>query len=180
MTKYSTGCFFMMNNDSLYYTSFKLSKIHFKVFATKKGVSQIHLDDKNVTPKTLKAITLQPDDPYLFEIYKQLDEYFNRERKKFDIPVDITGTDFELKVWKELSKIPYGKVISYKEIAKKVGGYSYVRAVGRANGQNPVPIIIPCHRVIESNGRIGGYSGGVEIKEKLLELEGSLSMELFQ
>jgi O-6-methylguanine DNA methyltransferase len=167
-------------NNSFYFTTFKLSKINFKIFATKKGIQEIHLNDKKIAPKTLKAISLQPDDPYLFDIYKQLEEYFNRERKKFDIPLDIAGTDFQIQVWKELAKIPYGKVLSYKEIAHKVGGKSYVRAVGRANGQNPVPIVIPCHRVVESNGRIGGYSGGVDIKVKLLELEGSLSLELFQ
>ncbi|HKB87723.1 MAG TPA: methylated-DNA--[protein]-cysteine S-methyltransferase [Ignavibacteriaceae bacterium] len=138
------------------------------------------MNDKKVTSKFEHAITLQPDDPYLFNIYIQFEEYFKRERKKFDIPLDITGTDFQINVWKELSKIPYGKVLSYKEIAEKVGGLNYVRAVGRANGRNPVPIIIPCHRVIETNGKLGGYSGGTGIKEKLLELEGSLSMELFQ
>lgn len=170
----------MKNDDSFYFTTFRLSKINIKIFATKKGVQKIHLNDKSVTPKAVKAISLQPDDPYLFDIYRQMEEYFNRERKKFDIPLDISGTDFQLKVWKELSKIQYGKVLSYRDIADKVGGSTYIRAVGRANGQNPVPIIIPCHRVIESSGKIGGYSGGVEIKQKLLELEGSLSLELFQ
>jgi methylated-DNA-[protein]-cysteine S-methyltransferase len=170
----------MKNHDHLYYTSFKLSDIFFKIFVTKKGVSGIHLNDKKNNPKISEAITLQPDDPYLFNIYSQLEEYFSRERKKFDIPLDISGTDFQLSVWKELAKIPYGKVLSYKEIARRVGGDKYIRAVGRANSQNPVPIVIPCHRVIETNGKIGGYSGGIEIKEKLLELEGSISMELFQ
>lgn len=170
----------MKNHDNLYYSSFKLSNISFKIFVTKKGLSRIHLNDKKTTARSQKAITLQQDDPYLFNIFTQLEEYFNRERKKFDIPLDIAGTDFQLKVWKELSKIPYGKVRSYKEVARKVGGASYVRAVGRANGQNPVPIIIPCHRVIETNGKVGGYSGGIGIKERLLELEGSISMELFR
>lgn len=170
----------MKNHHNLYYTSFKLSDISFKIFVTKKGVCRIQLNDKKTTARSLKAITLQQDDPYFFNIYPQLEEYFNRERKKFEVPLDLSGTAFQLKVWKELSKIPYGKVFSYKQIARKVGGNTYVRAVGRANGQNPVPIIIPCHRVIETNGRIGGYSGGIGIKEKLLELEGSLSIGLFR
>ena len=170
----------MKKHDNFYYTAFKLSDISFKIFVSKKGLSRVHLNDRKISPETFKAITLQPDDPYLFDIYNQLDEYFERKRKQFDIPLDITGTDFQLSVWKELTKIPYGKVLSYKEVAGKVGGDKYVRAVGRANGQNPVPIIIPCHRVIETNGKIGGYSGGIGIKEKLLELEGSISMELFQ
>lgn len=170
----------MKNYDNLYYTSFKLYDISFKIFATKKGVNSIHLNDKKISPKSTKAITLQPDDPYLFNIFNQLEEYFERSRKQFDIPLDINGTDFQLRVWQELAKIPYGKVLSYKDIACRVGGENFVRAVGRANGRNPVPIIIPCHRVIETNGRIGGYSGGISIKEKLLELEGSISMELFR
>jgi methylated-DNA-[protein]-cysteine S-methyltransferase len=170
----------MNKNNNFYFTTFKLSGLNFKIFVTQKGIFQVNINNKKITSKTYRAITLQPDDPYLFNIYNQLEEYFNRERKIFDIPLDLYGTGFQLNVWKELQKIPYGKVTSYKEIADKVGGKTYVRAVGRANGQNPVPIIIPCHRIIESDGKIGGYSGGVEIKEKLLELEGSLSMGLFQ
>lgn len=170
----------MKNHDHLYYTSFKLYDISFKIFATKKGVSSIHLNDRKLSPKPAEAITLQPDDPYLLNIYAQLNEYFERSRKHFDIPLDIDGTDFQLRVWRELAKIPYGKVLSYKDIACRVGGENFVRAVGMANGRNPVPIIIPCHRVIETNGKIGGYSGGISIKEKLLELEGSMSMELFK
>ncbi len=170
----------MENRDHLYYTSFRLFDINFKVLAAKKGIRGIYLNNKTITPKTYQAITLHQDDPYLFNVLTQLEEYFNRARKIFEIPLDLSGSDFQLKVWKELSKIPYGKVITYREIAVKVGGVNYGRAVGRANGKNPVPIIIPCHRVIESNGRLGGYSGGEGIKEKLLELEGSISMELFQ
>jgi methylated-DNA-[protein]-cysteine S-methyltransferase len=169
----------MGNQDPLYYSSFRLFDINFKVLASKKGICEVHLNNKKITPANYKAIKLRPDDPYLFNIYSELEEYFNRTRKKFKIPLDISGSDFQLNVWKELSKISYGQVKSYREIAVKVGGANYVRAVGRANGQNPVPIIIPCHRVIESSGRLGGYSGGTGIKEKLLGLEGSLSMELF-
>lgn len=170
----------MGNQDPLYYSSFRLFEINFKVLASKKGICEVHLNDKKITPGKYKAITLRPDDPYLFNIYSQMEEYFNRTKRSFEIPLDISGSDFQLNVWKELSKIPYGKVRTYRDIAVKIGGANYVRAVGRANGQNPVPIIIPCHRVIESNGRLGGYSAGAGIKEKLLELEGSLSMELFK
>ena len=170
----------MKSDINYYFTSFKLSGINFKIFATPKGIRQIHLNNKKITPKIYKATSLQPDDPYLFNIFDQLEEYFNSKRKKFDFPIDLEGTDFQFKVWKELQKIPYGKVKSYREIAEKVGGKTFVRAVGRANGQNPLPIIIPCHRVVESSGRLGGYSGGIEIKIKLLELEGNLSLDLFQ
>jgi methylated-DNA-[protein]-cysteine S-methyltransferase len=169
----------MKNRDHLYCTSFRLFDINFKVLATKKGICKINLNEKKNTGRTNRAITLQQDDPYLFNVFSQLEEYFNRSRRTFDIPLDLSGSDFQLNVWKELHKIPYGKIKTYRAIAMKVGGANYVRAVGRANGQNPVPILIPCHRVIESNGRLGGYSGGTGIKQKLLELEGSLSMELF-
>ncbi len=101
-------------------------------------------------------------------------------RKEFKIPLDIKGSDFQKKVWKELQKIEYGKTVSYKKVAEKVGGSTFVRAVGRVNSQNPIPIIIPCHRVINTNGKLGGYSLGISLKEKLLELEGSLSLELFK
>ena len=85
-----------------------------------------------------------------------------------------------MKVWNEIKKIPYGKTRSYKYIAEKLGDAKSIRAVGRANGQNPIPIIIPCHRVIGSNGTLTGYAGGLYVKEKLLEIEGSRSLELFE
>ena len=92
----------------------------------------------------------------------------------------LMGTDFQKKVWSELLKIPYGKLMTYKAIAIMLGNENAMRAVGRANATNHAPIIIPCHRVIASDGKLGGYSGGVSLKEKLLELEGSLSLELFE
>jgi methylated-DNA-[protein]-cysteine S-methyltransferase len=116
----------------------------------------------------------------MFNVFKQLKEYFNWERKEFDIPLDLRGTDFQKEVWKELRNIPYGKTISYKELAIKMGGETKSRAVGQANALNPAPIIIPCHRVINADGKLGGYSCGLDVKEKLLELEGKLSLELFE
>ncbi len=109
-----------------------------------------------------------------------LKEYFNRERKKFTVSLDVEGTEFQKKVWNELIKIPYGKLLTYKAIAIKLGNKNAMRAVGRANATNHAPIIVPCHRVVASNGKLGGYSGGISLKEKLLELEGSLSLELFE
>ncbi|HAB51588.1 MAG TPA: hypothetical protein DCE80_05350 [Ignavibacteriales bacterium] len=116
----------------------------------------------------------------MYNIFAELKEYFNRERKKFTVPLDVLGTDFQKKVWNELLKIPYGQLMTYKAIAIMLGNENAMRAVGRANATNHAPIIIPCHRVIASNGKLGGYSGGVSLKEKLLELEGSLSLELFE
>ena len=102
---------------------------------------------------------------------QQLEEYFLGKRKVFDLPIDIKGTHFQKNVWKELQKIPYGKTVSYEDIAMNIQNQKAVRAVGTANGKNPLCIIVPCHRVISKNGSIGGYSGGLEIKSKLLEIE---------
>lgn len=103
---------------------------------------------------------------------RQLSEYFQGARTSFDLPLDLGGTDFQKQVWSELSRIPFGRTVSYADIARKIKNPKAVRAVGSANGKNPVCIIVPCHRVITSDGRIGGYAGGVSIKSKLLSLEG--------
>ena len=109
--------------------------------------------------------------PVLKETVTQLEEYFARERTEFDIPMELDGTAFQKEVWVELSRIPYGETISYGELARRVGRPRGPRAVGQANGKNPVPIIVPCHRVLASNG-IGGYGGGLPMKRALLAVEG--------
>ncbi|MCX6234860.1 MAG: methylated-DNA--[protein]-cysteine S-methyltransferase [Bacteroidetes bacterium] len=101
----------------------------------------------------------------------QIDEYFTRKRKIFELPLNLTGTPFQLKVWKELQKIPFGKTVSYMDLAKQLGDIKSIRAVGSANGKNPVSIIIPCHRVIGSDGSLTGYGGGLWRKKWLLEFE---------
>lgn len=103
----------------------------------------------------------------------QLDEYFQGKRTTFSLPFKLTGTPFQLAVWKELQNIPYGQTTSYKEIAQKINKPKACRAVGMANNKNPLPIIIPCHRVIGSNGKLIGYAGGLKLKNYLLELEQS-------
>jgi methylated-DNA-[protein]-cysteine S-methyltransferase len=170
----------MKNQDNLYFSFLKISGVYFKVFTSQKGIRRIFLDNKDAQIKAASLTKLHPDDPYMFNIFTELKEYFNRERKKFTIPLDVLGTDFQKKVWSELLKIPYGKLMTYKAIAIMLGNENAMRAVGRANATNHAPIIIPCHRVITSDGKLGGYSGGVSLKEKLLELEGSLSLELFE
>lgn len=102
---------------------------------------------------------------------KQLREYFASKRTDFDLPLAPEGTEFQLKVWRALQEIPYGETISYGELAKRVGNPKASRAVGAANGQNPIPIVIPCHRVIGSNGKLTGFGGGLPTKEALLALE---------
>lgn len=103
--------------------------------------------------------------------YLQLKEYLSGKRKNFDIEIEMIGTEFQKKVWKELLNIPYGETRSYKDIAIAIGNEKACRAVGNANNKNPIAIIVPCHRVIGSNGSMTGYAGGLDIKEKLLKIE---------
>lgn len=103
--------------------------------------------------------------------HDEIEEYFLGKRKGFTIEINPKGTDFMKSVWKELCNIPYGKTVSYKDIAMAIGNEKAARAVGMANNKNPIPIFIPCHRVIGKNGQLVGYSGGVDIKHKLLEIE---------
>ena len=107
----------------------------------------------------------------LKEVVRQLRAYFSGELEHFDLRLSPEGTPFQQKVWSELQKIPYGKTISYGELARRIGNPKASRAVGLANGSNPISIVIPCHRVIGSNGKLTGYGGGLPIKEKLLALE---------
>lgn len=109
------------------------------------------------------------------EARKQLEEYFLGQRKKFNIPLKFkTGTDFQKKVWRALQSIPYSKLCTYSDIAQKVNSPKAVRAVGAANGKNPIPIIIPCHRVIGKSGKLVGFASGLELKRRLLEIEGAI------
>jgi|ERR1041385_3559739 O-6-methylguanine DNA methyltransferase len=108
------------------------------------------------------------------EVIDQLTRFFNGKLAKFTCPIDLMGTPFQIRVWKELSRIPYGTTITYKQLAKRVAAPKASQAVGRANGSNPLPIIIPCHRVVGSNGSLVGYSCGIKTKEFLLRLEGSI------
>lgn len=118
-------------------------------------------------------------EPEVINIFSQIKEYFNRQRKEFDLRLDILGTDFQKKVWEELLKIPYGETITYNQLSINLGNKKLIRAAASANGANPLPIIIPCHRVIGSDGSLVGYGGGLDVKQKLLELEGSWSLSLF-
>jgi methylated-DNA-[protein]-cysteine S-methyltransferase len=111
------------------------------------------------------------DDSALTDAIGQLKAYFAGELETFDLSLSPQGTPFQQKVWSELQKIPYGKTISYGELARRIGNPNAGRAVGLANGANPISIVIPCHRVIGSNGKLTGYGGGLPIKEKLLALE---------
>lgn len=109
--------------------------------------------------------------PVIKNMYFQLCEYFDGKRKVFDVPLHIEGTPFQVKVWQVLMKIPYGKTVSYKDIADKIGNPNASRAVGMANNRNKIAIVIPCHRVIASNGDLTGYAGGLDVKKYLIDLE---------
>ena len=112
-------------------------------------------------------------DPTAFEdAARQLDEYFAGERREFDLELDLEGTEFQRSVWRALEDIPYGATESYGELAARLGRPGASRAVGAANGSNPIPIVLPCHRVIGSSGSLTGYGGGLDAKRSLLELEG--------
>jgi O-6-methylguanine DNA methyltransferase len=110
-------------------------------------------------------------DPALAEAARQLEEYFSGRRRRFEMPLDLCGTPFQKRVWAELQRIPYGETWSYARLAGQVGTPKGFRAVGHANGSNPVAIIVPCHRVIGSDGSLGGYTGGLDLKARLLEME---------
>jgi methylated-DNA-[protein]-cysteine S-methyltransferase len=149
------------------------------VMETPVGKLRLVASNKGLTAIDVKAtyskLATKPDgraQEILAETRKQLTQYFAGDRKKFDLPFDLTGTPFQVKAWKTLTRIPYGKTISYGEQAKAMRNAKAFRAVGSANGKNPIPIIIPCHRVIASNGGLGGYSLGLKMKRQLMKLEG--------
>lgn len=109
--------------------------------------------------------------PLLTDLEEQLHQYFRSERRDFDLPIVLAGTDFQERVWRTLLGIPYGATISYAELARRVESHGGSRAVGSANGANRIAIVVPCHRVVQANGDLGGYGGGLRGKRKLLELE---------
>ena len=109
--------------------------------------------------------------PFLRDAAKEINEYLSGKRKKFDIPIKLYGTDFQLSVWNALLTIPYGETRSYRDIAQQIGNAKACRAVGMANNRNPIAIIVPCHRVIGADGSLTGFGGGLELKQQLLELE---------
>ncbi|SHJ02202.1 methylated-DNA--[protein]-cysteine S-methyltransferase [Lutispora thermophila] len=114
----------------------------------------------------------EKEDEYIIQAKKELEEYFEGRLKTFTVKLDLQGTEFQKKVWNELLKIPYGELRTYAEIAESLGGKKYSRAVGTANKANPVPIIVPCHRVIRTGRMISNYSGGLDVQRKLFEIEG--------
>ncbi|MEO8641024.1 methylated-DNA--[protein]-cysteine S-methyltransferase [Pseudomonas sp.] len=154
----------------------------FITFASKVGELKLVANDsrlaailwENDKPDRVRLGPMRqaPDNPILMRTAQQLREYFAGTRSRFDLELEFTGTEFQKKVWAALLTIPFGETRSYSEIARQIGNPSAVRAVGAANGKNPISIVAPCHRVIGASGKLTGFAGGLEAKEQLLMLEG--------
>jgi len=143
-----------------------------------EAITGLYLPDHRGGPQ-VEATWRRASEPFR-EAQRQLTAYFAGELTTFDLPVEMTGTRFERRVWQQLATIPYGETISYSQLAQQLGQPTATRAVGRANGRNPISIIIPCHRVIGADGNLTGYGGGVERKRWLLELEGRVRKRLLR
>jgi len=143
-----------------------------KLVANEKGLVAILWEEEKLGRVRLDEMQLSNHQPILVNTHTQLKEYFAGKRKIFDLPLVAIGTTFQQKVWSELCEIPFGETRSYGEIAKKMGSPNASRAVGAANGKNPISIVVPCHRVIGKNGTLTGFAGGLRAKEILLKLEG--------
>ena len=142
-----------------------------KLVASGKGLAAILWEDDNPKRVRLSLTDEEPRHPILIQTEHELTEYFAGKRKLFSVKLDFNGTDFQKSVWQALLNIPFGQTRSYGDIAKSLGNPKAVRAVGAANGKNPISIIAPCHRVIGSTGKLTGFAGGLEVKAKLLDLE---------
>jgi methylated-DNA-[protein]-cysteine S-methyltransferase len=137
-----------------------------RISASDKGIVEIAFTDEDVTA------FYDNDNKFLAEASKQLKEYFAKERTTFDLPLDVAGTEYQVSVWNELQKIPYGEVRTYQDIATALGNPKASRSVGMANNRNPICIVVPCHRVVGKGNKVTGYAAGVDKKEYLLKLEG--------
>jgi methylated-DNA-[protein]-cysteine S-methyltransferase len=140
--------------------------------ASDKGLAAILWENDDPERVRLEELAEDATHPVLVEAERQLGEYFAGKRQAFDLPLDFHGTDFQKRVWQQLLAIPFGETRSYGEIARALGQPTASRAVGAANGKNPISIVAPCHRVIGTNGTLTGFAGGLEAKQRLLALEG--------
>lgn len=152
------------------------------MFESPIGVLELIEEDGSITNlylkygKDLPIKSCKPHSDLIYEAYKQINEYFAGKRMVFELPLNLKGTIFQQKVWHELQNIPYGETRSYQDIAISIDNEKAVRAVGQANNRNPVIIIVPCHRVINKNGTIGGFGCGIETKKYLLGLEQRITL----
>ena len=142
-----------------------------KLVAHDQALVAVMWDNEDHKRVRLAELTENLQHPMLLKVKQQLEQYFAGQRQRFDLPLDFQGTDFQQQVWQALLTIPYGETRSYKDIALQIGNEKAVRAVGAANGRNPISIIAPCHRVIGSGGALVGFAGGLDKKQILLSLE---------
>ncbi|MEN8990620.1 methylated-DNA--[protein]-cysteine S-methyltransferase [Avibacterium paragallinarum] len=142
-----------------------------KLVAHETALVAVLWENENPNRVRLAALVEDLKHPILLKTAQQLNEYFAGKRQQFDLPLDFEGTAFQQQVWQALLTIPFGETRSYKQIAEQIGNVKAVRAVGAANGKNPISIIAPCHRVVGANGKLVGFAGGLENKEILLKIE---------
>ena len=155
----------------LYYTSFTTHLCPIILVGNQKGIHMLHLETGEGKRKFTIKNEWQRDDVIFREAKQQIDAYCHGELHDFTLPILPAGTDFQQKVWKELTNIPYGEIYTYGQVAEKIGNKKGSRAVGTANGKNPIPLLIPCHRVIGANGSLAGFAHGLTIKKKLIDFE---------
>lgn len=162
--------------EKIYYHVFTMQGHNYLIGATDKGLAFVGSWDQGLSElKQFYPKAVLEDNAKLIAEYQiQLEEYLNGVRKEFTLKIDISGTPFQTEVWQELQKIPYGTVSNYTQIAQNINRPKAIRAVGTAVGKNPLLIVIPCHRVLTKTGELGGYRGGLEMKQALLSLETAL------
>ena len=163
----------------LFFAGKSFNGIKLDAVASSEGIRNIFINKDFLQTDLTNLIEVTPEDPLMLKLFKMFDGYFKKEIKEFNLPLDIIGTEFQKRVWAELQNIKYGETITYQQLAIRLGNVKSIRAAGRANGANPLPIVIPCHRVIGANGKLVGYGGGLNVKRKLLEIEESLTPDLF-
>ena len=161
-----------MTNGPTYYTWMPAPVGRLLLTSDGEALIGLYIYQANHAPAIGEEWVEEPTAAPLPEAIRQLQEYFAGSRSEFDLPTRMIGTEFQKRVWDELVRIPYGRTISYGELALRIGNAKASRAVGLANGRNPISIIVPCHRVIGANGTLTGYGGGLPVKQKLLQLEG--------
>lgn len=164
--------------EALYYSKFSSPVGPLVVAVSERGLVSLEFDCGKLSRRNQPAHRWVESEEKTAPYVRELEEYFAGKRRMFDLPLDLRGTEFQKRCWRELLKIPYGQTRSYADIARAVGSPRAFRAVGMANHSNPVAILVPCHRVIASDGSLCGYGGGLEVKRKLLELEGALDQSL--
>ncbi|MEW6690008.1 MAG: methylated-DNA--[protein]-cysteine S-methyltransferase [Pseudomonadota bacterium] len=154
-----------------YYDTFESPIGGMLLAASDKGLSGIYFDRQKHLPAQRDGWKHAPSNIHLRKARKQLGEYFAGKRKEFDLEIDPAGSDFQKRVWKAIAAVPYGRTISYGELARRAGFPEGARAAGAATGRNPIGIVVPCHRIVGADGSLTGYAGGLEKKRALLALE---------